>query len=84
MILHIPPWSKTVTLQFLFDTDLFGDETNLRIFSAKKAGDVVAMRHLKEICMECDALEIACGISSHLVMKFFFLLISLAENRSFC
>ena len=31
--------------------------------------DVVATRHLKEICMECDALEIACGISSHLVLR---------------
>lgn len=42
----------------------------LRIFFVRKKNlwivDVVAMRHLKEICMECDALDIARGISSHL------------------
>ena len=53
----------------------FGKEIFEDFFlSAKKKDlwplDVVATRHLKEICMECDALAIACGISSHLVLRF--------------
>lgn len=64
-----------VAPQFLFHMD-HSERKSLRIFFCpqKKKDlwplDVVATRHLKEICMECDALAIACGISSHLVLRF--------------
>lgn len=54
-----------------FHTDL-SERKSLRIFfgpQKKRPVDVVATRHLKEMCMECDALEIACGISSHLMLR---------------